>query len=76
MSITTVKIETSTKAALDDFKGTHESYDDVISRLVVHVKCKDLKKQLIEAYTKNSKDDLKLVKEWEIASQEVSDEWD
>lgn len=72
MSTTTIKIHTGTKLALDDIGQELESYDEVIARLIAEVKKKNVRQELIEAYTQKKKEDKFLVKEWDNASSEIS----
>ena len=72
MDVTTIKLQKKTKSALDKFRSGHESYDQVIKKLVSVVKQKNLKKQLIEAYQSMGKADLEILEEWESASRELS----
>ena len=44
MTITTVKIRIETKSSLDKLKSERESYDEVIAKLVLAVKKKNLNK--------------------------------
>ena len=69
--ITTIKLKEKTKDSLMQLKEKSESYDTVVSRLIVITKNKSLKQDLIECYSKNSKRDVKLLNEWETASSEV-----
>lgn len=71
MEATTVKLHRSTKSALDQMRQEDESYDEIIQKLVLEMKGKHLKKELIEAYQKKGKQDLQLLEEWEAASLEV-----
>lgn len=70
-AITTIKLKKSTKSALDHVKDESESYDSAIKKLISHVKNASLKTELIEAYKNMGKDDLKLLEEWDSASNEV-----
>ena len=71
MDTTTVKLHKSTKSILDKFKDKGESYDVVIKRLISNLKKINLKEELIEAYKSMSKNDLKILKEWENTSNEI-----
>ena len=71
MEVTTIKLYKTTKAMLDSFKQKNESYDDIITRILSYFKNKNLKKELIEAYSNMGKEDLKILGEWENASGEV-----
>lgn len=73
MTVTTIKLQRSTKNALDNFKSKVDSYDSVIRKLVFTVQQKNLKSQLIEAYKKMGKEDLDTLEEWEPASHEMHD---
>ena len=70
MSVTTVKIQISTKAVLDEFKEGTESYDDVIQKLAHRQLIKDLKRKLVFGYKSLGKKDLDILKEWDPASLE------
>lgn len=69
--VTTVKIGRRTKAALDGLKGEKETYDEVISKLVLQARNKALKSKLVEAYKNLGKVELKILEEWEPASTEL-----
>ncbi len=69
--ITTVKLQKSTKNALDELKGKDESYDQVISTLIFSVKKKSLKEELIEGYKSIDAEDMKEFHEWEAVSTDV-----
>jgi len=71
MHITTVKLHESTKSALSQLREKNDSYDDIISRLVSQSRHKVLKNELIEGYKRLGKEDIRVLKEWETASQEV-----
>jgi len=71
MEITTIKLHKSTKSILEEFKNKDESYDIVIRRLIYNLKRMNLKDDLIEAYKNMGKSDLKILKEWESASNEL-----
>ena len=71
MQITTIKLQKTTKATLDNFKTRKESYDFAIKRLLSHQGHNNLKSSLIEAYKNMGKDDLSLLAAWEPASHEV-----
>ena len=71
MKITTVKLKHNTKSSLDEIRAEGETYDSIISKLLKHFQDKDLKKRLIEGYTAMAKRDRDIVKEWEVASNEV-----
>ena len=70
-TITTVKLERTTKKALDSLRSSSDSYDLAIKKLIAQVKQQSLKAELIEAYTKKAKTDLEILEDWEPASQEV-----
>ncbi|MEK6932796.1 MAG: hypothetical protein AABW56_03295 [Nanoarchaeota archaeon] len=71
MDITTIKLKKSTKLALKSFIKENESYDVAIRKLISKIKYKDLKENLIEGYKTNSKENLKILNEWENASREL-----
>ncbi|MBI4140438.1 hypothetical protein HY485_01230 [Candidatus Woesearchaeota archaeon] len=71
MEVTTVKVQKRTKLALEELKVERESFDVVISKLILCAKKIDLKKRLIEAYKSMGKNDVLVLKEWETASREV-----
>lgn len=68
--ITTVKIGRRTKAALDGLKSEKETYDEVISKLVLQAKNRTLRSELVEAYKNLGNAELKILEEWEPASAE------
>ena len=70
-SITTIKLEKSTKSELDQLRLESESYNVAIKRLISNTKNLSLKTELIEAYKSMGKKDLDLLEEWEQASSEV-----
>ena len=69
--ITTIKLRKSTKAELDTLKNKIETYDVAIKRLISISKNKNLKSELVEAYSRMGKDDLELLDDWDSASNEV-----
>ncbi len=71
MQATTVKVYQNTKSALDGIREEGESYDDVIEKLLVQSRNRNLKAELIKGYKSQSSADLELLQEWEAASQEV-----
>ena len=71
MAITTVKIRDETKSSLDELKSDRESYDDVIAKLVLVSKNKNLNNELIDGYKTVGKNDLKILREWDFASTDV-----
>ena len=73
MEITTVKLHKSTKSALDEVRQEDESYDDVIQKLLLEIKSKHLKNDLIEAYKQKSTEDLRILEEWEAVSVDVEE---
>ena len=72
--VTTVKIGKRTKAALDGLKSEKETYDEVISKLVLQARNKTMKSELVEAYKSLGKSELKILEEWESASAELEQE--
>jgi hypothetical protein len=72
MTITTVKLHSSTKHALDDFRGTEESYDEVVQKLISEVRSKNLVKELIAAYQDKAEDDKEINAEWGSSSSDWS----
>ncbi len=70
MAITTVKISTSTKSALDGVRHKNESYDKTIARLLKEKRKENLKKELKEGYIACAEESRKTVKEWEHTSPE------
>ena len=71
MEITTVKLRRKTKNELDTMRANQESYDQLISRLIIHIKRKELKKELIEGYKKMNQKDIEILEEWEGATLEL-----
>lgn len=71
METTTVKLHKSTKSSLDQLRSNSESYDELINKLILQSKNKDLKNKLIESYKKMGKAELELLEEWEYASKEL-----
>lgn len=71
MDATTIKLHSRTKSELDKLKEDNESYESVISKLILQAKNKDLKEKLIAAYKQVGKDELEILDEWESASQEI-----
>ena len=71
MDATTVKLQRKTKQSLDSIRAESESYDRLISRLIAHLKKRNLQKELAEAYKNIGKQDMKLLKEWEQASVDI-----
>lgn len=69
--VTTVKLHKATKAVLDNLKGEQESYDDVIKKLTAHAQNQSLKKELINGYKSQGKEEINFLEEWEPASSEV-----
>lgn len=69
--VTTVKIGRRTKTALDGLKSENETYDKVISKLVLQARNKKLKSELVEAYRNLGKAELKILEDWEPASAEL-----
>lgn len=69
--VTTIKLEKSTKSELDRLKIKSESYDAAIKRLVSKERNSRLREELVEAYKAMGKEDLKLLEEWEQASNEL-----
>lgn len=70
-SITTIKLQKSTKSELNQMKLKSESYNSAIKRLISDSKNSSLKAELIEAYKDMGKKDLELLEEWEQTSSEV-----
>ena len=70
-TITTIKLEKSTKSELDRLKHESESYNVAIKRLISNTMNSNLKSELIEAYKGLGRKDLGLLKEWEQASNEM-----
>lgn len=60
-----------TKEDLDSIRAESESYDRLISRLVAHLKKKNLQKELVEAYKDMGKKDMRILSEWEQTSTEI-----
>ncbi len=71
MQATTVKLQKSTKYALDELRGERETYDELIRKLLAQAKNKALKGKLEAAYKSLGGGDLKELQEWESASAEV-----
>ena len=74
MNVTTVKLYPGTKTALDGLRSEKETYDDVIGRLILQTKNKNLKSELIEAYRDQDRKDLKILEEWDTASPELEND--
>ena len=70
-TITTIKLQKSTKSELDKIKLDSESYNAAIKRLVSDARNSSLKEELIEAYKGMGSKDLELLEEWEQVSNEV-----
>ena len=70
-TITTIKLEKSTKSELDRLKHESESYNVAIKRLISNTMNSNLKSELIEAYKSMGKKDIVLLKEWERASSVI-----
>ncbi len=70
-TITTIKLEKSTKSELDHLKLKSESYNEAISRLISDARNSGLKEELVEAYKSMGKKDLELLNEWENSSSEL-----
>ena len=68
MDITTVKLHKGTKKALDKIRNSNESYNEIIAKLIDQVQNKDLRKQLVDGYTK---DNVEVLNECESASSEI-----
>lgn len=71
MEATTIKLYKNTKSVLDSLRQKNESYDEVITKIISELRNKNLKKELIEAYKSMSKEDLKILEDWETTSKEV-----
>ena len=71
MNATTIKLHKRTKSALDELRSENESYESVISKLIMQARNKNLKNELIAAYKQLGKEELEILNEWEAASQEV-----
>ena len=71
--ITTIKLRKSTKSELDTLKNKIETYDAAIKRLISSSKNKNLKSELVEAYSRMGKKDLDLLEEWDQSSNELED---
>ena len=71
--ITTIKLRKSTKSELDSLKNKVETYDVAIKRLISSTKNKNLKFELIEAYSQMGKKDLELLEDWDQSSNELED---
>lgn len=69
--ITTIKLQKSTKSALDSLKVRSESYDAAIRKIISIIKNKNLKAELIEAYKSMGKKDLEVLQDWEQASSDI-----
>ena len=72
-AITTIKLQKSTKSALDSLKVESESYDSAIRKLISNASNSNLKVKLIEAYRSMGRKELQLLQEWEDTSSEVED---
>jgi len=70
-SITTIKLQKSTKSELNQLKLKSESYNAAIKRLIFDSRNSSLKAELIEAYREKGRKDLELLEEWEQASSEL-----
>lgn len=71
--MTTVKLQMRTKSALDELKSEGETYDAVISKLASQAKEKTLKSDLVAAYKRLGKDELKILEDWEASSSELEE---
>jgi len=71
MKVTTIKLYTRTKSALDKLRNERESYDAVINKLVAQVRNKNLDKDLVEGYKAIGEEELKSLSEWESASSNI-----
>ena len=70
-AITTIKLKRSTKSAIDGIKDESESYDSAIKKLISHARNINLRGELTDAYKNMGRADLKLLDEWDSASQEI-----
>ena len=70
-TITTIKLEKSTKSELDRLKHESESYNATIKKLISNARNANLKAELIDAYKSMGKKSLELLEEWEQASNEM-----
>ena len=70
-AITTIKLKRSTKSAIDHIKDESESYDSAIKKLISHARNINLRQELTDAYKNMGRADLKLLDEWDSASQEI-----
>jgi len=70
-SITTIKLQKSTKYELDHLKLKSESYNAAIKRLISDSRNLSMKAELIEAYKCMGKKDLEFLEEWEQASSDL-----
>ena len=70
-AITTIKLKRSTKSAIDGIKDESESYDSAIKKLISHARNINLRQELTDAYKNMGRADLKLLDEWDSASQEI-----
>ncbi|HIH11711.1 TPA: hypothetical protein HA241_05965 [Candidatus Woesearchaeota archaeon] len=68
MEATTVKIYSKTKHALDELRTDHQSYDQIINKLIVESRKKTLVRELIAAYQQKADEDKEINKEWEESS--------
>lgn len=71
MEITTVKVRKKTKSELDSMRAEQETYDHLISRLIAHLRRKELQKKLKEGYQKMGQKDLQILEEWEASGVEL-----
>ena len=70
-TVTTIKLQKSTKSELERLKLKSESYNAAIKRLISHANNSSVKADLIEAYKGMGSKDLELLEEWEQASNEI-----
>ena len=70
-TITTIKLEKSTKSELERLKLKSESYNAAVKRLISHANNSSVKTDLIEAYRRMGRKDLELLEQWEQASIEI-----
>ncbi|HIG95394.1 TPA: hypothetical protein HA249_00685 [Candidatus Woesearchaeota archaeon] len=74
METTTVKLQKTTKLALDHLKLGNETYNQVINKLIQKTKKDHLRHELIEGYKNRGEDALRLLHEWDAASAELEHE--
>ena len=65
-NITTIQIHENVKEELTQFKEKNESYEEIILKLMKHIKMEKRQKAeyIIEGYKEMAKESLEITKEW------------